>query len=360
MFTTDVGEKSLPAVIGVATAAPPFVIRQEIADALMTQHYTGILRPRTMDVLHRVLTHPGIRTRHISVDNEEQLIGLKGEDPDRRMERFVAWAVDLSATALNGALVKADRSPADISALVVNTCTGYVCPGISTYLIERLGLSPSTRALDLVGAGCGGAIPCLQTGARMLDGPDDGVVACVSVEICSATYEMGDDISLVVSNAIFGDGAAAAVLGRGGAGTSIVSSASRFLPAYRDDVRYVHKNGHLHNKLSPQLAKVVGEIVPPFVKEFLSGQGLLVADIAHWAVHPGGDRIIDAVKGGLGLSEENLAVSRQVLEEFGNMSSPTVLFELERILGAGIAKGELCVMIGFGAGFSAHVCLLRG
>jgi predicted naringenin-chalcone synthase len=96
------------------------------------------------------------------------------------------------------------------------------------------------------------------------------------------------------------------------------------------------------------------------VQELLAGHGLGVSDVKHWAVHPGGDRIIEAIKTGLGLSEEQLAVTRQVLSEFGNMSSPTVIFELERILSAGIAKGEWCVMVAFGAGFSAHAWLLRG
>ncbi len=350
----------LPRIAGIGTAVPPFVVSQNRADELMTRYYGGSLKPRTMEVMHQVLTHPSIKTRHIAVDNEEQLVGLKDEDPDLRMTRFTRWAVDLSAQALSRALNAASRTAADISAIVVNTCTGYLCPGISTYLIGRLGLSHSVRAFDFVGSGCGGALPCLQTGSRLLDGPDDGVVACISVEICSATYQMADDMSLVISNAIFGDGAAATVLSRKGNGVSLVSSVGRYDPAFRDDVRYVYKHGRLHNKLSPQLAKVVGEAVPPMVRELLSRHGLGVADVAHWAVHPGGDRIVDALKTGLGLSEEQLAITRGVLLDFGNMSSPTVVFELERILSAGIAKGEWCLMVAFGAGFSAHAYLLRG
>jgi predicted naringenin-chalcone synthase len=336
------------------------VVRQDLADALMARHYAGMLKPRTLEVMHQVLSHPSIRQRHIAVDNEEQLVGLKDEDPDCRMDRFTRWAVGLSAQAITRALAAARCTCADISALAVNTCTGYICPGISTYLIERLGLSPRVQAFDFVGSGCGGALPCLIAGEKLCKAPDDGVVVCASVEICSATYQMGDDISLVISNAIFGDGAGASVLRRGHGGVSLVSSTGRFDPASRDDVRYVYKNGRLHNRLSPQLAKLVGEAVPPMVQELLAGHGLGVSDVKHWAVHPGGDRIIEAIKTGLGLSEEQLAVTRQVLSEFGNMSSPTVIFELERILSAGIAKGEWCVMVAFGAGFSAHAWLLRG
>jgi predicted naringenin-chalcone synthase len=347
-------------IAGVGTASPPFVVRQDVADALMARHYTGVLKPRTMEVMHQVLSHPGIKQRRVAVDNEEQLVMLKGEDPDRRMDRFTRWAVDLSAQAITRALAVRNCSSRDIDALVVNTCTGYICPGISTYLVERLGLSPAVRAFDLVGSGCGGAVPCLMVGERLLAGGGDGIAVCVSVEICSATYQMGDDISLVISNAIFGDGAGATVLWRGNEGVSLVSSISRIDPAFREDVRYVYIGGQLHNKLSPQLAKVVGGVVPPMIGELLARHGLSVSGVKHWAVHPGGDRIIEAIKHKLGLSEEQLAVTRQVLSEFGNMSSPTVLFELERILAAGIAPGEWCVMTAFGAGFSAHAYLLKG
>jgi predicted naringenin-chalcone synthase len=96
------------------------------------------------------------------------------------------------------------------------------------------------------------------------------------------------------------------------------------------------------------------------VLSLLGRHGLSVQDVRHWAVHPGGDRIIESLKTGLGLSEEQLSVTRQVLRDYGNMSSPTVLFELERILATGIGKGEWCVMIAFGAGFSAHAYLLQG
>jgi predicted naringenin-chalcone synthase len=347
-------------IAGIGTAAPPCVVRQEVADALMAQHYAGVLKPRTLEVMHQVLMHPSIRTRHIAVDKEDSLVMLKDEDPDTRMARFARWAVDLSAAAITEALTSSGCTVADVAGLVVNTCTGYLCPGISTYLIERLGLRSELRAYDLVGSGCGGAIPCIQTGEHLLSAVRDGVVVCVSVEICSATYQMGDDISLVISNAIFGDGAAATVLRRGGTGISLESSICRFDPSHREDVRYVYKQGRLHNKLSPQLPRIVAEAVPPMIAELLAGQGLSAANVRHWAIHPGGERIVDELKKNLSLSEEQLAVTRAVLLEYGNMSSPTVIFELKRIAACGVKPGEWCVMVAFGAGFSAHAYLLRG
>jgi predicted naringenin-chalcone synthase len=349
-------------IAGIGTAAPPCIVRQDVADALMAQHYRGVLKPRTLEVMHQVLMHPSIRTRHIAVDREESLVLLKDEDPDVRMARFTRWAVDLSAAAVTQALTTAEYAVGDVAALVVNTCTGYICPGISTYLIEKLGLSPDVRAYDLVGSGCGGAIPCIQAGEQALAAMNHGVAVCVSVEICSATYQMGDDISLVISNAIFGDGAAATVLHRGGRGISLESSISRFDPSHRDDVRYVYKQGRLHNSLSPQLPRIVAEAVPPMIAALLSSRGLSASQVKHWAIHPGGERIIEELKKSLALSEEQLAVTREILLKYGNMSSPTVIFELQRMRAdaSGIGPGEWCVMVAFGAGFSAHAYLLRG
>jgi predicted naringenin-chalcone synthase len=353
-------EQEKTRIAGIGTAVPPCIVRQDVADALMAEHYRGVLKPRTLEVLHQVLMHKSIRTRRIAVDREENLVALKDEDPDVRVARFTRWAVDLSADAVTAALTDSNCSAADVAAIVVNTCTGYLCPGISTYLIERLGLRRDVMAYDLVGSGCGGAIPCIQAGERLLAAADGGVAVCVSVEICSATYQMGDDMSLVISNAIFGDGAAATVLRRGGRGISLESSICRFDPSHRDDVRYVYKKGRLHNSLSPQLPRIVAADVPPMIAELLARHGLSASQVRHWAVHPGGDRIIEELKKTLALSEEQLAVTRGVLSEYGNMSSPTVIFELERLCAKGIGPGEWCLMVAFGAGFSAYAYLLKG
>jgi len=130
----------------------------------------------------------------------------------------------------------------------------------------------------------------------------------------------------------------------------VVAGASRFFPSHRDDVRYVYKHGQLHNRLAPALPKIIGEMAPPFVVSMLEAQGLSVSDISHWAIHAGGEKILAEVQKGLGLTDAHLAVSRQVLECFGNMSSPTVLFELERILDNGIEPGRLLLRRGVRGG----------
>jgi predicted naringenin-chalcone synthase len=282
---------------------------------------------------------------------------LVDEDPDSRVERFKHWAVKLSSDAITRALESAGLAAKDVSVLVVNTCTGYVCPGISTYLIEELGLPRSVRAFDLVGSGCGGAVPNLQVAASQVNG--DGVVLSVSVEICSATFQMENDLSLLISNTLFGDGAAAAIVWNRPEGFELVDSISLYVPEEREHIRYIHKKGRLYNQLSSVLPRLVRKAVSEVVAGLLESRSLRVDDIRHWALHNGGEKIIKEIKNGLGLSEAQLASTRAVLSGYGNMSSPTAWFVLRDILDRGVEKGDWCVMLAFGAGLSAHACLLR-
>jgi predicted naringenin-chalcone synthase len=246
-----------------------------------------------------------------------------------------------------------------VAGLVVNTCTGYICPGLSTYLIEELGLSREIRAYDLVGSGCGGAIPNLQICEDILKQKSDYAVVSVSVEICSATFQMADDLSVIISNAIFADGAAAAVLWNQPKGLELIASASSYAPEHRDGVRYIYKNGKLYNQISLSLPNLASKAVAKVVEKLLEPMDIKVEDIKHWALHPGGEKIINAVRDELGLSEKQVHSSRAVLAEYGNMSSPSVWFVLQKILERGIAHGDWCIMVAFGAGLSAHAFLLH-
>jgi len=267
--------------------------------------------------------------------------------------------VELSARSGIHALDEARLTPGDISCLVVNTCTGYVCPGISTYLIERMGLPYGIRAYDLVGSGCSGAVPNLQVAESQLKSASAEIVLSISVEICSATFQMEDDLSLIVSNALFSDGAAAALVWGRPQGLELVASVSRYIPELRDHIRYVHKKGQLHNRITTQLPQIIKKEVAHVVRDVLTPWSLTVKDVRHWALHTGGTKIINEIGKELALSEAQVSAARAVLAEYGNMSSPTVWFVLRKLIDAGIQRGEWCVMVAFGAGLSAHAFLLR-
>jgi predicted naringenin-chalcone synthase len=341
-------------IASFAVVPGPYVADQAFAEEFMKKHYGGRLNSRSMGLIGTCFSHPSINKRHFAIDDPLELVD---EDPDRRIERFTKRSVDLSAEAITKALGRAGVGVKDVSGIVVNTCTGYICPGISTYLIERLGLSRSVRAFDMVGSGCGGAVPNLQAAEALVK--TGGVVVSVSVEICSATLQMDNDLSLILSNALFGDGAAAAVLWDRQSGWELVASATRYVTEQRETIRYVHKRGQLHNQLSLKLPDLVKKAAAEVVNDVLKGQSLAVDNVKHWALHTGGEKIINAVRDEIGIPEDRLKATRKVLSEFGNMSSPTVWFVMDEIGRNGVAPGDWCVMIAYGAGLSAHAYLLR-
>jgi predicted naringenin-chalcone synthase len=355
MSTTDNPARNSVYVASIATVVPPFSADQKFAAELMKKHFAAQLTPRSLGLIRATFSHPSIRKRHFAVEDPALVMT---ESADQRVARFTEHSIELATQAVSKALEKAGVGVAEVTGLVVNTCTGYICPGISTYLLERLGLSRSTRVYDMVGSGCGGAIPNLQVAESMLKS-NGGIVVSVAVEICSAAFQMGNDLSLILSNALFGDGAAAAVLWNKSQGFELVASAGRYVPEQRESIRFVHKQGQLHNQLSTDLPDLVRKAAAGVVEDLLSACSLQTADIGHWALHTGGEKIINAVRDEVGLSEEQLWATRKVLCEFGNMSSPTVWFVLEEMLQKGIEPGEWCVMLAYGAGLSAHAFLLR-
>ena len=342
-------------VASIATAVPTFSVGQRSAAELVKKYYGDKLTPRSIALIRATFSHPGIQKRHFAVEDPTCIMT---DSDDQRIERFTKKSIDLSVQAVLKALEQAGLTPGDVTGLVINTCTGYICPGISTYLMERLGLARNTRVYDLVGSGCGGAIPNLQVAEAMVKA-NGGVVVSVAVEICSAVFQMDNDLSLILSNALFGDGAAAVVLSNRPQGFEMISSAGRYVPEQRESIRFIHKQGQLHNQLSTDLPDFVRKAAAGVVEDLLSAQSLNVSDIDHWALHTGGEKIINAVRDEIGIPEKQMQATREILSQYGNMSSPTVWFVLNEILTNGIQPGEWCVMVAYGAGLSAHACLLR-
>ncbi len=166
--------------------------------------------------------------------------------------RFLKFGRGTAVAASRRALAEAGVEPAGIAGLIVNTCTGYLCPGLSSYIAEDLGLDTSIRFLDLMGMGCGAAIPNLEAAAGMLARSGEGPVLSIAVEICSATIFPSHEPELVVSNSIFGDGAAAAVLDlkredRRDGLAKMADFAADLFPRRREDLRYRTESGRLRN-----------------------------------------------------------------------------------------------------------------
>ena len=162
-------------IASVATASPDCRLTQgQVADFL-AGHYREKLAPRSIRLLRRIFAHPSIAARDFAFSGPEE---ATGESRDERQARFASAAIELGARAARRALEAAAVPPESLAALVVNTCTGYLCPGLSGYIIERLGLQPDVQAYDLVGAGCAGALPALEMAAGALAAAEIGRASC--------------------------------------------------------------------------------------------------------------------------------------------------------------------------------------
>jgi len=347
--------------IGLGTAAPPRRYAQrECWEAMRQSAPFAQLAPRSRAILKKVLGGDnGISARHLAL---EPLTEVFDQTPDALQARFTRHAPALATAAARRALADSGCAPRDMDAILVSTCTGYLCPGLTSYVAEQLGLRPDIFALDLVGQGCGAALPNFRAAEAILAAGRAKKVLSICVEVCSAAFYLDDDPGVLISACLFGDGAGAAVLsGEPLPGRRRVEwkfAASRLVTAERDTLRFSHKNGMLRNILLPQVPQVAGEIAKQLFADSLAAAGVHREQIAGWILHTGGRDVILALRARLGLGAHDVRHSSAVLREFGNISSPTVYFALEHALRDSVPDG-LWWMSAFGAGFSCHGALLE-
>ncbi len=345
----------------LATANPPLYVTQQQAYELYTRLFR--LGPEEEAFYRRLLLGDTIKGRFIGMDSTEEAIEA---DPDALNARFLLHARRTAAAAARDALSRAGLGAESVGALVVNTCTGYLCPGLSSYLAEDLHLPHDIRTLDITGMGCGAALPNLESTAGLLQVDNRRPALSVAVEICSSTLFMGPDPALIVSNSIFGDGAAASVLIADNndadtiAPAKIAGFSSIVHPEFRELLRYRQEGGRLRNYLSIKVPRIGAKLAGKALDQLLEPRRLRRSDIRWWAVHAGGTAVLDRVGELLGIDSAGLQFSREVFENYGNMSSPSVLFGLDSILRNGKpAAGDLGVLLAFGAGFSAFAALIE-
>ena len=317
------------------------------------------LTPEEDALYRRVLVESdAIDGRYIAMHSRGEVVEL---DQDELIARFTREGRKLGAEAVRKALDAADCSVDEIDGLIVNTCTGYLCPGLSSFLVEDLGLLSHTHVRDLAGMGCGGALPNLDTAVGLLQNRPGKKVLSVSIEICSATLFMGPSPDLVVSNAIFGDGACAVLI------DDLSDPILRFqgfetgiYPEYREDLRYRTEEHRLRNVLSRKVPVIAGQKVAEVLDKLLVNQKLARDEIDYVVLHPGGTQILDRVERDLKIKREDLRESYEILKEYGNMSSPSVIFVLERLIqNRQPTAGKKAVLLSFGAGFSVFATLVE-
>jgi predicted naringenin-chalcone synthase len=347
-------------IIGAGSATPPNRFTQaECWEALAASSQFPALSGRAKAILKKVLRgENGIDSRYLGFDRLEEAFAL---DPDTLHRRFAKYAPVVAAEAARRALASTGKSAEEIDALLISTCTGYLCPGLTSYVSEALGLRTDAVCLDLVGQGCAAAIPNLGTAdAFIARGAKTTLSVCV--EICSAAFYLDDDPGVLISACLFGDAAGAVVCSSEPSGTRSL----RWLnwqpaldPKNRDLLRFEQRDGMLRNILDKSVPCLVVEQAREVLARGLSMNGIERAAIKNWVLHSGGRDVLAAMRAGLELTDENIQHSNAILREYSNVSSASVILTLQRAL-AGNAPVGYWWMSAFGAGISCHGAFLEG
>jgi alkylresorcinol/alkylpyrone synthase len=346
---------------GLGTATPSTRWTQmQCWDALVASDYFPTLSARSQAILRKVLRGSnGICSRSLALAHLSEAFEF---DPDVLDARFAAHAPAVASQAAERALADAGLAPSDIDAVIISTCMGYLCPGLTSYVTERVGLPPGILALDLVGQGCGAALPNMRMSDALLASGRARRVLSICVEICSAAMYLDDDPGVLISACLFGDGAGAAILTADpmpGRRRIEWRSAGTLMDAGdREELRFERRKGMLRNILTPAVPALAAKHVERILTEGLAREGLSRGDITGWILHAGGREILAAIRQQSGLTEADTRWSAAILRDYGNVSSPCVYFVLDAALNEQ-ARGGYWWMSSFGAGFSCHGALLE-
>lgn len=334
----------------IAKAVPKAAYTQtECWDIIRRSGELDKLNTRSKNILEKVLSaDSGIQKRHFATDEVEKIFSLDAESLNKNFE---CAAPEVSHAALEAALNKAGITADAIDALFICTCTGYLCPGITSYVAEHFGLKRSTYLQDIVGLGCGAAIPTLRSAQGYLAANPTHTVACIAVEICSAAFYLDDDPGVLISACLFGDGASASIWSNDSTGSAyqIQNFDTLHHPEHRESLRFTNKGGKLRNKLHRSIPKIAA----PIVQSLRDRSGLDPA--TRIASHTGGRDVLDELEAILPCAP--LESARKILLNYGNISSPSVLFAIEELITNERAPTPIWAT-SFGAGFAAHSCEL--
>jgi predicted naringenin-chalcone synthase len=351
-------------VRGMGTALPAHAVTQEDAAELARQFCRPTeTQARLLSILFR---RSGVRTRHIAVLDEGKALPFfpsAAGDADRgpttalRMRRYEAEVGPLAGRAARQALDRSGLSRRDLTHLVTVSCTGFAAPGLDVHLIKGLGLSPNVQRTHVGFMGCHGALNGLQVARNVTGADPEAHVLLCAAELSSVHLKYGWDQEHHVAQALFADGAAAVVGSAAGPAGAwrVTATGSCLFPDSEDGMTWHIGDHGFEMTLSARVPDLIGRHLRPWLDGWLGQNGLCRGGVGSWAVHPGGPRILRAVEQSLDLPGGALADSYEVLAECGNMSSPTVLFILDRLRARRAPRP--CVALGFGPGLVVEAAL---
>ena len=340
-------------IASIATALPPNAVTQEEALEVARRVYAG--RDDLLRLL-KVFSNSGVERRHTAFPREYYSSGKGFEERNRD---YVEQALALAEQAGKAALDKAGVVGRQIDHLLVVTTTGLATPSLDALLAPRLGLRPEVRRWPLFGLGCAGGAGAMLRAADLLRSMPAQKALVVSVELCGQVFSARADTATdVVGAALFGDGAAAAVLADGG-GPRILASRTILYEGTQHLMGWAFTADGMRLRLSKEVTDFVKERLKPDIGSFLHDSSVTLDRIAHWVLHPGGRRILETYRDVFGLSDKDLRWTRGSLARVGNLSSASVLFILADVMGSGRAHpGDRGLMCALGPGFASELILL--
>lgn len=293
----------------------------------------------------------------------------RGPTTRERMQAFCEYAPGIALAASRQAIAVAGLDAAQVTHMITISCSGFGAPGVDFALIDGLDLPPSVQRTNIGFMGCHAALNGMRIARAICESQPDAVVLLCAVELCSLHQQYTDDAQQLVANALFGDGAAALVLVGAEATDGCSAQALETPRLIRDNRSYVlpntrdmmswHIGDHgFEMSLSPKVPDIIQRDLVPWITDWLEDHALQLEDIQDWIIHPGGPRIVTACGEALGLSAQQIRPSLDVLANFGNMSSPTVLFVLEQFLACPATAGYQ-VILAFGPGLCIESALIE-
>jgi alkylresorcinol/alkylpyrone synthase len=341
-------------LLSLATALPPDVVEQSHAKVLAREAFGG--NKALFDRLSGVFDNAGIARRHIVAPEDWY---VKGHGWADRNQVYLKASEDLFVRAATAAIERAGLTPTEIDGIVTVSTTGIATPSLEAHVAGRIGFRDNVRRVPVFGLGCAGGVNGLSIASRLATADPGSNWLFVTVETCSISIRLdSDDPAAVVATALFGDGAAAAVVTSGEHSLARITGTSEKL--WPDTLRIMGWDVE-----DPGLAVVFDRAIPPFIEaelaqavdEMCGAMGVARDEIGRFCCHPGGVKVIDAIETALDLPQGELNLEREVLHDYGNMSAPTVLFVLERLLERGLP--DKTMMTAFGPGFTCAGMLLE-
>lgn len=354
----DASRRNRPATIAAtATAVPPYLLTREDVKTYIRKVFD--IGDRRLDAMMTIVDNAQVRQRH-AIFPVDYIVTRRSVE--QTTHEYQEHAIRLGRQAAEECLATARMTPSDIDMIITVSCTGFMIPSLDAHLINLMGFRSNVRRLPVTELGCAAGAMALTRAWEFLRGFPDRNVLIVSVELPTLTFQRGDSSQAnLISSVLFGDGAAAAIVsGRAIGGPQIVDGETYTFPTSLDAMGFELRDDGFHIVLSKDVPQMIRERIRQLVDCFLQRSGLTRNEMSTFLLHPGGQKLLSYIEQELGLNRMDTRLSWDVLGEYGNLSSATILFILDACLKTRrMRPGDYGLAAAFGPGFSAELLLLR-